>query len=119
MSENKVEEFPSDNGKESHLKVLRTNVEDAVRNGLSSYQADRGVLQEQITLLRDLLAGKNNWLQEQIVVEQQRSAKLQIENDALRTQAQQLKVALAQACAYAESENYPDTTNWEKLAGLR
>ena len=58
---------------------------------------DYSVLLEQINLLRDLLAGKNNWLDDAIKQERARNEKLLAENAALRREAERLRVGLVEA----------------------
>lgn len=58
---------------------------------------DYSVLLEQINLLRDLLAGKNNWLDDAIKQERARNEKLLAENAALRKEAERLRLGLVEA----------------------
>lgn len=63
----------------------------------SAPPSDHAVLLEQITLLRDLLIGKNNWLDVLLKEERARNEKLLAENAVLRKDAERLRIGLAQA----------------------
>ena len=78
---------------------------------------DYGVLLEQINLLRDLLAGKNNWLDDAIKQERARNEKLLAENAALRKEAERLRLGLVEALTidYRADDSNIDASTFNPL----
>ena len=78
---------------------------------------DYSVLLEQINLLRDLLAGKNNWLDDAIKQERARNEKLLAENAALRKEAERLRLGLVEALTidYRADDSNIDASTFNPL----
>ena len=81
------------------------------------FPSDHAVLIEQIALLRDLLAGKNNWLDDLVKEERARNEKLLAENAALRKEAERLKIALTEVLSIdaASDEHNINSEDFERL----
>jgi hypothetical protein len=81
---------------------------------------DHAILLEQITLLRDLLAGKDNWLDAVVKEERARNERLLAENAVLRKEAERLRIALAEVLTidYASEVHNINDEDFERLWDL-
>ncbi len=77
------------------------------------------VLREQISLLRELLEGKNNWLTSQLETERARNTSLNTAYNETREKNKTLEVALGRALQeiylHNEQEDNPHETSTESL----
>lgn len=86
--------------------------------GCAHCQTEQAVLREQITLLRDLLEGKNHWLAELLNQERERNKQLQAEVVSLRKTKERIARGLVEALIVDKHGAELDSENWEELWGL-